>query len=308
MLLIECFDFTGKVCFCYMTIYELSLTTPLNFNMCGKFEAPSPEWTHLTRNLTDFELFVVTEGALYIGDHRGEYTIKKGESFIMAPTNFQYGFKASDCTFYWLHFFPSSRIANDDSVFFRSFDTEQTSPVPSENSVFVPMYSNPNATDRIIVLMKQLQDSDKRYHERQLNNYLTSAIICEISNQNFLFKKYSGTNEKSQLYNDIVDFISWRVCENIRVSEIADYFGYNEKYLSTFFHRMSGVSLKQFILQTKMDHAKAELSDTNRSVSQIAYSIGFNDPHNFSNAFKKITGLTPTEYRISYSKRLLYHQ
>ena len=112
----------------------------------------------------------------------------------------------------------------------------------------------------------------------------------------------------TQLFNDISDYINWHVCENIRVTDIADYFGYNGKYLSAMFKKWSGSSIKQYIIQVKMDHAKAELTDTNHSISQIGYSIGYNDPHNFANAFKKVTGLTPGDYRKSYSKRRLVYQ
>jgi len=57
-----------------------------------------------------------------------------------------------------------------------------------------------------------------------------------------------------------------------------------------------------------MDLAKAQLSDTNNLISQIAYNVGFNDAHNFANAFKKITGLSPSEYRLSYGKRSLFYK
>ncbi|MBQ8846333.1 MAG: helix-turn-helix transcriptional regulator [Lachnospiraceae bacterium] len=59
------------------------------------------------------------------------------------------------------------------------------------------------------------------------------------------------------------------------------------------------------MIQKKMEYAKAELAETNHSVSQIGYTLGYSDPHNFSNAFKKETGLTPSEYRDSYAKRKL---
>ena len=36
------------------------------YDLCGKFQSPSPEWMHLTRNLVNFELMVVTEGTLFI--------------------------------------------------------------------------------------------------------------------------------------------------------------------------------------------------------------------------------------------------
>ncbi|MBE5939539.1 MAG: helix-turn-helix transcriptional regulator [Lachnospiraceae bacterium] len=293
-----------------MSTYEFSLVNPLTFHFCGKFEAPTPEWMHMTRTLLDFELFVVTDGTLYIGDHRGQYEIHKGEAFIMAPTNKQYGYQSSNCSFYWLHFGLENEFnANSDNpALYREVNPDDSSYVLKSNHILVPSECDSSATDRIIVLMKQLQDSDKRYHEKLLNNYLTTCILCEISNQNFLSKKYGTENSKNQLYNDIVDYILWHICENIKIAEIAEYFGYNEKYLSTFFHKRAGMPLKQFILQTKMDHAKVELSDTNRTISQIAFNIGFSDAHNFTNAFKKITGLTPTEYRISYAKRQLFYE
>lgn len=304
-----------------MNYYEFSLNTPFSYNWCGKFQAPNPEWMHLTRDLLDFELFVVTDGILYIGDHNHEYAINKGDFFLMAPTPYQHGYKSSDCSFYWMHFSPtspsydinenSSDYYNICTEHFKTYNLLSNDTMPSlihENSVIIPVSGTLTTIDRIIVLMKQLQDCDKRYHNYLLNNFITSTILTELSCQFAQYEKGSHSNEKSQLYNDIADYVSWHICENIKVSEIADYFGYNEKYLSTFFHRMSGSPLKQFILQAKMDHAKAELTDTNRTVSQIAYNIGFSDPHNFTNAFKKITGLTPTEYRVSYAKRSLFYK
>ena len=47
------------------------------------------------------------------------------------------------------------------------------------------------------------------------------------------------------------------------------------------------MTLKQFILKSKMDSAMAELTDTNHTVSQIAYNVGFQDAHNFSHGFPK---------------------
>ena len=103
--------------------------------------------------------------------------------------------------------------------------------------------------------------------------------------------------EKHQLYTDIVDYISWRVREPVKVREVAAYFGYNEKYITTFFKKSAGISLKSYILERKMELAKSLLTDTNLPISQIGYDIGFSDNHNFSNAFKKMTGQSPSVYR-----------
>ncbi len=283
-----------------MNVYKFTSATPFTHNIAGKFEAPNAEWMHLTRQLYDFELIVVTDGILYIADHDKKFTVKKGDYLLMKPTENQHGYQSSDCSFYWIHFFTT--------LPFETATSDSKASEPDSFSITIPEQGTLDSLERIVVLMKQLQDSDRRYGMASLNNYLTSTILSEISAQYFIHGKYSHQDNSKQLFNDVMDYINWHICENIKVSDIAEYFGYNEKYLSTLFRKNSGVSLKQYILQAKMDHAKAELSDTNHSISQIGYNIGYNDPHNFTNAFKKVTGLTPSDYRESYSKRKLYYK
>jgi len=263
---------------------------PLIYNWVGKFEAPNNDWIHLKRILADYELILVTEGQLFIADHIKNYVVNAGEYLIMSPTDFQHGYKSSKCVFYWIHF-------------------SQPSFQEGDKNISVPIHHNLASQERIIILMKQLQDTERRYHNRDLDNYLVTAIIQELYSQCFL---YSGKNlplrGKAQIYTDIIDYVSWHIWEPIRVLEIAKYFGYNEKYLSTFFKKTAGISLKTYILNEKMELAKALLTDTNDAISQIGYSIGFQDNHNFSSSFKKVTGLSPSEYRGSYAQRMLFHQ
>lgn len=280
-----------------MKFYKFNSALPFQHNFSGAFRAPSPEWMHMTRQLFDFELFVVTEGTLYIADRDTEYTVQKGEYLLMAPNQRQHGFRSGSCAFYWLHFHPLTG--------WETADKEQEADC---NSLIIPEYGPLRSFERMVLLMKQLQDSDRRYGQKPLNGFNTSVILCELSAQSSPWGKYKNADGGTQLYNDIVDYIQLNVCAQLRVSDIADYFGYNEKYLTTYFRKWAKVSLKQFILQTKMDHAKAQLSETNHSVAQIGYNLGYSDPHNFSGAFKKITGLTPTEYRDSYCRRQTYQK
>lgn len=52
------------------------------YDLCGKFQSPSPEWMHLTRNLVNFELMVVTEGTLFIADERRSYEVTPANIFF----------------------------------------------------------------------------------------------------------------------------------------------------------------------------------------------------------------------------------
>lgn len=269
------------------------------YRWCGKFTPPSNEWIHLTRQLVDYELMVVTEGTLYIADHEQEYAISKGEYLLMPPTSHQHGTKQGSCEFYWMHF--NYHDALQDHLHPDSLQDY----LPGH--LVLPMQGILSSPERIIILMKQLQDSDRRYKENALNDALCSAVLAELSAQS-RHSIVKETQLKEQLYNDILDYISWHAQSNLRVSEVASYFGYNEKYLTTFFKKHSGITLKQHILQTKMELAKSALSETTQPVSQIAFSLGFSDAHNFSNAFHKITGLSPSDYRASYNKHNVFQK
>ena len=281
------------------------------YHWCGKFISPDNQWIHLTRNLMDYELFIVTDGILHIGTSTREYTVMPGEYLLMPPNEFEHGTKPSHCVFYWMHF-GYNQEQNDHELLTSEKKVSSTVLTGSENLTYLPGYlllpeqGKLSSPDRIIILMKQLQDSDRRYREATLNRYLCSAILAEVALQGQIYPAYGNKIIKEQLFQDICDYVSWHLTENLKVSQVANYFGYNEKYLTTFFKQRAGISLKQYILQIKMERAKASLSETTEPVSQIAFQLGFTDAHNFSNAFRKVTGLSPTEYRDIYNKHNVF--
>ena len=290
----------------HMDVLNFQLASPLQFNWTGKFIAPDENWTHITRALTDYEFIVMTDGELYIADDKRQYVVKNGEYLIMPPTLKQYGYKPSKCTFYWTHFtYPNELISPRCSM----SENDILNNIHKNQNMILPVQNTIPRIDRIIVLLKQLQDSDRKYGSKMLNSLNITAALMELHSQLYLSNgRVSLKGDHVQLYTDIVDYISWRIRENFKVSEIAEYFGYNEKYITTFFKKASGVSLKTYILNQKMDMAKALLSDTNKPISQIGYEIGFSDNHNFSSAFKKITGQSPSDYRNTYAQRKLFHE
>lgn len=275
-----------------MNVFEFNMDKPFILNLCGKFNSPDPEWMHMTRDLMDYELILVTEGCLYIADDLNEYIVNSGEYLLMNPTSNQHGYKASECVFYWVHF-----SINNGAENIKTYDLNEIIYKYNQGQIAVFKQNKLSEADRVISLIKQLIDSDRLYREYSLKNFLCSAVICEIFSQSSLYKNYAVPNRKEQLYIDIVNYVSLNINKNIKISDIALNFNYNEKYISAFFKTMSGITLKQHIIQEKIQQAKTELSFSNHKIKQIAYNLGFSDEHNFSAMFKKITGLTPIEYR-----------
>lgn len=275
---------------------KLHLTdlSAVSYEWGGKFQAPSPEWIHMSRVLGNYELMVVTKGILYIADDRRRYAAGEGEYVLMEPVPRQYGYRPSDCSFYWLHF------------------TVAPGPVgvgaAGEEDAPLPAYGKLPSPGRVVILMKQLQDSDRRYHDKRLNDSLTAAILSEIICQGQQGQGQREDSPDSQLFNDVADYIRYFIGQPLKVSDIAENFGYSGKYLTVLCRKHTGMGLKQYILQQKMEHAMAALTDTNRTVADIAYEAGFDDPNNFTNAFKKIAGMSPGRYRDSFGRRSLFYR
>lgn len=261
--------------------------------MTGKFIAPTPDWKHEHFTLEEFELIVVTEGILYLSYDLERFTVKKGEYLLLPPCHaWRDGFQAAYSEFYWLHFSTSTMTCMSEV-----------------NSIQIPQTGKIPKPEKMIVLMKQLQDSVKSGYPTISLDAMTTSIMTELYAQ--LYKTapvYTQPDHIKQIYADIIDYIDLHISENPKVSAIAAHFGYNEKYLSHVFTKVTGTSMKQYIITRKIDTANSMLTDTNSSIEDIGKAIGFTDSHNFSRAYKQVMGLTPSEYRNAFARRLTNHK
>ena len=81
------------------------------------------------------------------------------------------------------------------------------------------------------------------------------------------------------------------------VKYFADKLCLSSNYFGDMFKKETGKSPQEYIQEKVIELAKERISGTADTVSQIAYSLGFQYPQHFTRLFKKITGLTPNEYR-----------
>ena len=87
-----------------MEAIYINLRSGFNYHWSGRFIAPNENWIHMTRELMDHELVLVTEGTLHIECDGVSYTVNEGEYLIMSPSKIQKGTKSGYCSFYWVHF------------------------------------------------------------------------------------------------------------------------------------------------------------------------------------------------------------
>jgi AraC-like DNA-binding protein len=85
----------------------------------------------------------------------------------------------------------------------------------------------------------------------------------------------------------------------ISLGKAAQIAGMERKYFSTFFHKKVGICFRYWLMGLRIGKAISlmETETEDHSITQIAFEIGFMDLTTFERAFKKCTGLTPTQFK-----------
>jgi two-component system response regulator YesN len=71
----------------------------------------------------------------------------------------------------------------------------------------------------------------------------------------------------------------------------------SNNHFCTVFSQEMGITFTEYLTGLRLNRAKELLRTSSLRSSDIAYQVGYNDPHYFSYLFKKNTGLTPRDYR-----------
>lgn len=97
------------------------------------------------------------------------------------------------------------------------------------------------------------------------------------------------------------EFIESNFQKKITVEELASLFALSRRNLERRFKKATSNTISEYIKRVKIEAAKMSLESSRESVTEAMYKVGYSDPKAFRNTFKKITGLTPIEYKNKYS-------
>lgn len=94
-----------------------------------------------------------------------------------------------------------------------------------------------------------------------------------------------------------MDYIQRNFKSTVRINDIAGYIGIDRSYLTSIFKKVLEISPQEYLVRYRMEQAEILLKESETSVGEIAYQVGYADPLTFSKMFKKYKGVSPTEYR-----------
>ncbi|MFT3937012.1 MAG: helix-turn-helix domain-containing protein [Chitinophagaceae bacterium] len=100
------------------------------------------------------------------------------------------------------------------------------------------------------------------------------------------------------------EFIEKNFEEKITVDQLASMLALGRRNLERRFKKATSNTVVEYIQRVKMEAAKKGLESSLDNVNEVMYNVGYTDTKAFRTTFKKITGLSPVQYRNKYSKAL----
>lgn len=97
--------------------------------------------------------------------------------------------------------------------------------------------------------------------------------------------------------NKVLDYIDWNLDREITLDELAQVAHMNPSYFSTFFKKYNGIAPLKYIRSKRIEKAVEYLKLSDKTITEIAGSCGFNNMTSFYMAFKEVTATLPTAYR-----------
>lgn len=183
---------------------------------------------------------------------------------------------------------------------------------------FRKMFPDVNLVDdRIITDENGLYTSGGAYSSLNLNLYLIekfagremavlSSKIFEIDisrNSQSPFIIFKG--QKSHNDVDILkvqEYIEQNYQQKITVDELSEKIAVSRRTFERRFKKATSNTVIEYVQRVKIEAAKKEFEKGNKTVNEIMYEVGYNNPKGFREVFKKVTNMTPSEYANKYRK------
>ncbi len=231
---------------------------------------------HPNRTLSEHDFIYMLEGTWKIGQNDEKFVLAPGDVLILEAGHPHYGIEncaAGTSTMY----FHTEKLLGDKE---------------SEGSIKLCSLIKAKSNPLIKLCFEKIIFSKNQGDLLQTSIYF-NTLLCELS---------SCTKNVNNIADRIRHFITF--ADGIPSNEdIAREFNISLKTAEQTFKKAFGTTIHQYLLETKIETAKYYLTDfPNMRICEISNSLGFYDEFHFSRQFKKITGVSPREFKSRKTK------
>lgn len=129
-----------------------------------------------------------------------------------------------------------------------------------------------------------------------------SQILHHLLGRIFFNNTFFSPMERKSRFRSLeptLTFLHRNIHRNLSLAEMAEHAGLSVSHFSFLFKQQTGYSPVDYFIHVKMQSACALLSLQPKSINEIAYELGYDDPYYFSRIFKKVVGVPPHHYRAT---------
>jgi transcriptional regulator GlxA family with amidase domain len=150
----------------------------------------------------------------------------------------------------------------------------------------------------LLYIVEKYTDRDmailcSKYYEIEIDRYSQSAFI--------MFKGQKAHEDEP--VKKAQEFIESNFQDRITVDQLASMFAIGRRNLERRFKKATSNTVTEYIQRVKIEAAKKSFETSGKNISEIMYDVGYSDNKSFRTVFRKVTGLSPVEYRNKYSKQ-----
>lgn len=146
---------------------------------------------------------------------------------------------------------------------------------------------------------KNCSDCENLLNQNQFNS--ESSKLIDISTEQWYWQNpFHANKEEYQIIFDIKDVIDTNYCDKLTNDDVVQLINSTGLNAHAVLKNKVGLSIKSMLNNKKILESKKEIAFTDKSIKEVAYSHGFNDPAYFNKVFTSKTGQNPLEFRSNF--------
>lgn len=209
-------------------------------------------------------------------------------SFFLASTGL---LKGKQCTTHWI-------FANEFRNMFPDVILLDDKIMTAQDGI----YTSGGAYSYLNLLLYLIE----KFAGRDIAVIISKAFMIDIdknSQSPFIIFKGQKEHDDEQI-KKAQDYIENNFNEKITVDQLADMLALSRRSLERRFKKATCNTVIEYIQRVKVEAAKMSLETSRENVNEVMYKVGYADPKAFRITFKRITGLSPIQYRNKYNREI----
>ncbi|MGN0416076.1 MAG: helix-turn-helix domain-containing protein [Agathobacter sp.] len=251
----------------------------------GSLQALHPH-TSVREGLASFLCFVVLEGEGTLTYDGKEYSLAKGDCvFIDCRKSYRHATGFGNDALWslrWCHFYSASM-----HTIYEKYRERGGQPV------FHP--ASAEGITALLADLYQIASTSDYIRDMRINEKLSSLLMLLMEES--WHPEFSARGRKRMEIVAVKEYLDEHYTEKLSLEELSRRFFINKYYMVKLFTEAYGTTIRAYVNALRVTKAKQLLRFSDMRMEEIGCEVGFEDPNYFSRMFKKVEGMSPSEYR-----------